>query len=193
ENFLEPMINLYDENKNVGAVGAIQYNYYDREKIEVIYNRQNPFTLKNLRFNKLPQNFVKKYIETSYVEGACFLTGKDVIEKVGLLCEDYFLYWEELDLCARMRKMGYKPLVSLEAKIWHKIMESTKKNPDNQIYFYIRNKFIYAKRNMGTAKRNIFYLSILSYLPFYLFAYLRGKRKLTPVIKAYIDGFRYKK
>jgi GT2 family glycosyltransferase len=168
KNFLEPMVRLFEEQKNVGAVGAIQYNYYDKEKIEVIYNKQNPFTLKNLRFNSMRGQNSTPYIETSYVEGACFLTRKDVIEKAGLLCEDYFFYWEELDWCDRMRKAGYNMLVSLEAKIWHKVMETIKKNPDEQTYFYIRSKFIYAKRNMNFIKRNIFYLSIGLYLPFYL-------------------------
>ena len=63
----------------------------------------------------------------------------------------------------------------------------------NRLTFILEVNIIYAKRNMDFIKRNIFYLSIGLYLPFYLVASLRRKRKLTPVIKAYIDGFLYKK
>lgn len=57
--------------------------------------------------------------EVDAVAGAFFITRKDVLEKVGLFDEDYFLYAEDLDLCYRIKQLGYKVMYVPEVKIIH--------------------------------------------------------------------------
>ena len=46
--------------------------------------------------------------QRDWLTGAFFLIRKEVIESVGLLDEDYFMYTEDVDYCYRVKKMGWK-------------------------------------------------------------------------------------
>jgi GT2 family glycosyltransferase len=49
----------------------------------------------------------KKEISQDWVTGAFFLIKNDVFKKAGCFDEDYFMYTEEVDLCFRIKKLGY--------------------------------------------------------------------------------------
>lgn len=57
--------------------------------------------------------------EVDSLTGACLLTRKSVLDKVGLFDESYFMYAEDLDLCYRIKKAGYKIMYLPEVKIIH--------------------------------------------------------------------------
>lgn len=57
--------------------------------------------------------------EVDAIVGAFFLTRKEVLDKVGLFDERFFLYGEDLDLCFRIKKAGYKIMYVPEVKIIH--------------------------------------------------------------------------
>lgn len=57
--------------------------------------------------------------EVDAIAGAFFLTKKIVLAKVGLFDEDYFLYAEDIDLCYRIKAVGYKIIYLPEVKIIH--------------------------------------------------------------------------
>ncbi len=63
--------------------------------------------------------------ETSYVSGCCLLMRRNVIEKIGLLDESYFIYGEDADWCIRARRAGYPSIVVPSARIWHKVSASS--------------------------------------------------------------------
>src|SRR3990170_339667 len=46
--------------------------------------------------------------ERDYADGACMLIKREALERVGLLDEEYFAYWEETDWCARAAEAGYR-------------------------------------------------------------------------------------
>ena len=43
-----------------------------------------------------------------YISGASMFIKAQLFDEIGLLCEDYFLFYEELDLCDRAKRFGYK-------------------------------------------------------------------------------------
>ncbi|MGE5297936.1 MAG: glycosyltransferase family 2 protein [Acidobacteriaceae bacterium] len=57
--------------------------------------------------------------EVDAVMGAYMLVPKKVVEKVGMLSEDYFMYGEDLDWCWRIKKAGYKIVYYPKASITH--------------------------------------------------------------------------
>ena len=61
---------------------------------------------------------VKKDIEVDWIVGAYFLVRKNVIKKAGLFDEDFFIYAEEIEWCARLRKHG-KLILFAEPKVVH--------------------------------------------------------------------------
>ena len=62
-----------------------------------------------------------------YVSGCAMLIKKPVIEKIGLLNERYFLYFEDVDYCLRAKKAGFNVAVEPKALITHKLKEGREK------------------------------------------------------------------
>ena len=61
----------------------------------------------------------------NYVEGSSFLISPRCLSQVGLLSEDYFLYFEETDYCVRARKQGFSVAWATESVVVHDIGSST--------------------------------------------------------------------
>ena len=61
----------------------------------------------------------KQIHEVDSVSGAFFLTGKSILDKVGLFDEDYFMYAEDIDLCYRIKKAGFKITYFPDIEVLH--------------------------------------------------------------------------
>jgi hypothetical protein len=79
-----------------------------------------------------------------WLSAACLLTRKDVLEEVGPFDENFFLYFEDIDLCVRIRERGYELLYIPQARVYHLGGASTEglklfsryHYRKSQIYFY---------------------------------------------------------
>jgi len=71
-----------------------------------------------------------------------------VIEKVGLMSESYFLYYEELDWGARIRAAGYTLWYVHDSLVYHKESVSTGKLSPFKTYYMNRSRLIYLRRNV---------------------------------------------
>ncbi len=63
-----------------------------------------------------------------YLSGAAMFIDVNVLNKIGLLDEDYFLYHEDTDICLRAKFLGYKLKLVPEAIVYHKYTETISKN-----------------------------------------------------------------
>lgn len=82
-----------------------------------------------------------------YVIGASMLIPVRVLSKVGLLCEDYFLYYEEIDICNRIKNYKYKISVCTESIVRHKVGASTNSGRSDVADFCsVRNRLLIAKK-----------------------------------------------
>jgi hypothetical protein len=86
-------------------------------------------------------------IDVDYVTGADMFIRKSVIEKVGVFDDDFFLYFEETELCSRFIKAGFKNVIIPEAKIVH-LCGKSPLNSDKQKIFN-ESMFIYMKKHKG--------------------------------------------
>jgi GT2 family glycosyltransferase len=87
--------------------------------------------------------------EADYVTGACFLVRRSVLRQVGLLPEEYFLYFEETDYCLRVRAAGWRMVIAPKARTWH-FKRSTGKFPTSYyIYYMCRNRLHFGQRFFG--------------------------------------------
>jgi N-acetylglucosaminyl-diphospho-decaprenol L-rhamnosyltransferase len=57
--------------------------------------------------------------EVDWVSGACLMVRRDVLDRVGLLDEDFFMYWEDADLCHRIKRAGGRVFCVPEAVVVH--------------------------------------------------------------------------
>lgn len=83
-----------------------------------------------------------------YADGLCMLIPVGALEKVGLLDEEYFAYWEETDWCVRAREEGLRCYYVPEAKVWHKA-ERSKRASDSFNYHYRRNALMFVRKRGG--------------------------------------------
>lgn len=75
-------------------------------------------------YGQIDAGQVKNPAETDWVSGCCMLIKREVFEKIGFLDDDYFLYNEDVDFCARAKEAGYTIVVVPAARIYHKFAAS---------------------------------------------------------------------
>ncbi len=100
--------------------------------------------------------------ERDYADGACMLIRRDALEKVGLLDEEYFAYWEETDWCERARSMGFECYYLPAARVWHKTARSQK--PDSRYYYLFRRNallFLAKRKTKAHLVTAVAYTSVL--------------------------------
>lgn len=83
--------------------------------------------------------------ERDYADGACMLIRRSALERVGLLDEDYFAYWEETDWCDRARQAGWKCYYVPSARIWHKGAASFE-GDSHKRFLFRRNAFLFLRK-----------------------------------------------
>lgn len=129
----EAIKNLYfyiSENKKIGVVApmllypdnSLQYSCFREWKIFTpIYRRTflGKFNNKHLD-NFLMKDFNHKDVmEIDWAMGSCLLIRKEILDKIGVFDERFFMYFEDTDLCRRIRKAGYKVIYNPKAIVIH--------------------------------------------------------------------------
>lgn len=94
-----------------------------------------------------------------YVSGCCMLVKREVLEKIGLLDEQFFLYFEDVDFCLRAKRAGFKVAVESASVINHELIEGKEKSIF-QKYHLLRSNFIFINKYLGW-KRLFGYLYLL--------------------------------
>ncbi|GDX40230.1 glycosyl transferase [Armatimonadota bacterium] len=64
--------------------------------------------------------------EVDQVSGACMMVPKRVMDEVGMLSEDFYMYYEEVEWCWRIRQAGYKVYYVPDARVVHHWMGSVR-------------------------------------------------------------------
>lgn len=77
------------------------------------------YAFKNDRWYHLTNKLSDEVHEVDAVAGAYLLTKKKILEEVGFLDPRFFLYGEDIDLCLRIKKRGYKIIYDPTVKITH--------------------------------------------------------------------------
>lgn len=92
--------------------------------------------------------------DTPYAHGAAMMVRREAIERAGMMPEEYFLYYEELDWSVRIREAGYRIAYDPRATVFHKESATTGRQSPLRSYYLTRNRLLFARRNRrGTARR----------------------------------------
>jgi len=148
-HFLDELVKVGESDTKIGILGPKIYYYDEQDRINFAGGKMNFLRGKLIRIgvNEIDRGQYDEIKDVDFVEGSAFLIKKRVIEEIGLLDSDYLLYWEDDDWCVRARKAGFKVLYVPRAKLWHKIGISAKKTERIRIYYLIRNRFLFMKKN----------------------------------------------
>jgi hypothetical protein len=96
--------------------------------------------------------------EVDGVQGCAMLLRAEVFAQAGFFAEDYFLYFEDLELCLRARRAGLVSIVVPEAVALHEGAKATGTQPARRLYFACRNHLRLAEQayplpRLGAAAR----------------------------------------
>ncbi len=161
--FLEPLIERCQSAERVGIVCPKLVYFEDQNIIQYAgYTKISPITGRGhgIGFNEKDTGKYDTPTITQRAHGAAMFMPKPVIERVGLMAEIYFLYYEEMDYCERIKKAGYNIWYEPQSKIIHKESMSVGKNSLMKTYYLSRNRLLYLRRQVDWP---IFFITMLYY------------------------------
>jgi GT2 family glycosyltransferase len=104
---------------------------------------------------------ITRSAEVDWVPGAFSIIRRSVLDRVGLFDEDFFFYYEEVDLCVRLKRHGYRVWYYADVVVVHLGGESSKKVTSQQFSesgaqlaaWRMRSAFLYYRKHHGTLAR----------------------------------------
>ncbi|MEM5853679.1 MAG: glycosyltransferase family 2 protein [Candidatus Aenigmatarchaeota archaeon] len=142
-NWLNPIIKIMESDKKVGLTGfkrlvlgtknlidGIGGDLYLCGRVKVIGGKE----IDKGQYDKIIENL-------DYIGGAMVLR-REALAKSGLFDSDYFIFWEDIDLCYRIRKHGYKVVYTPHSIIYHVGQATLNQLEKNQIGYleYMANR-----------------------------------------------------
>ncbi|MGQ9841835.1 MAG: glycosyltransferase family 2 protein [Anaerolineae bacterium] len=85
--------------------------------------------------------------------GAAMLIRREVFERVGLMDEDFFLYFEEVDWCLKVRQAGYRILAVPASLVWHNVSATLGTTSPVIDYYMLRNHLRLISRHWRGPRR----------------------------------------
>lgn len=147
ENFYEECIRFLDENTQVAFVGPT-VEEYDKKIVQStggdIIIEKGTVSVKN---NGMIRQNLTQIIECDYVGGACMIFRADLISEIGMIPENYFLFFEETEWCYKVKRKGYKNVCLRDVYIKHKGSASIDTYDGLHAYLMERNRAVFLKRN----------------------------------------------
>lgn len=186
---------LFDfmEDKNNSNVAVCGANLYDGDGKPALSfadfpNFINSTSISYILRNLFPQT---KKIEASSIQEVDVITGADiffrksVLDDVGLFDEIYFMFSEEVDLCKRIKNLGYNIKIVPDAKITH-LEGKSSKNFWTNAGMRLKSKYIYAHKYQSKTELLCMKISyIILHLMCYMFTFNKNHLEL---LKLHMEG-----
>jgi len=187
--WIENCLDTFAKQANVALVGgkALKWNEHNPP-----YNTDNEF------YSYQEVDPVTGYTRTLLVgeeecqvdsiSGAALLIKRSSIDDVGYFDNDFFAYYEETDLIARLMRKGYVAYFNPRALTWHKIASSTGTDSPFYLYMMHRNRYFYAYKNFDDTYVKQFVRFYKKEAFFALFSLVRNRKNLDSRsrVKAYL-------
>ncbi len=158
---IQPILNLFNENPEIGIISPMIKYPIPNDLIQYAgYTRMNKITMRNrcIGYKEIDTGQYSKPMETNYAHGAALVIRREILKEVGSMSEIFFLYYEEYDLCEKVKSAGYKIYVQPHSLIFHIESLSTGNNSPLKLYYLNRNRLLFARRNYTFSQNLIFYI-----------------------------------
>lgn len=153
--FLQPLVQLMEQDRSIGMISpkvlfddGKTIQYAGAKGINALTGRG-----KRLGLMEVDNGQYNNIYQTDLGHGAALMVSRDVIEKIGLMPEEYFLYYEEHDWCEKAKRSGYKMFYNGTTSVVHK--ESVSTGGDDsylKVYYINRNRILFMRRNFSGLK-----------------------------------------
>lgn len=150
EDVLEKMYTFSENNPDVSIFGP-RIMYGDRKDIVwfngAVVELDNGLKTKHLDIDKKISQIDLIPKETDYVTGACIFIKNHVIKKLGLMPEEYFLYFEETDYCINAKKENFKLMVIPSIEVLHHTRSEENNIPTIYfLYYFCKSALLFTKK-----------------------------------------------
>jgi hypothetical protein len=154
---LSRMVDRLNDSPGAGMCGSTLLHYHAPQKVQALggalYCKWFALAWHLGRWRKWENKVNREKVEhlTDYPVGASLMVSRRFLDDVGLMCEDYFLYFEEMDWVLR-GKGRYEVVYAPESIVYHKVGASigTSSNPalksDICDYYNARNRILFTRR-----------------------------------------------
>ena len=183
---IDSLANILDSHPEVGMVSPkIKFHHMPDTLQYAGFTAMNYFTARNSCIGFMEKDhgqYNSSTGPTGYVHGAAMMVRREAIQKAGLMAENFFLYYEEMDWCERIKEAGYMVWVEPNAEVYQKESISVGKKSPLKEFFMNRNRILFIRRNAPAFARFIFYCHFaFLVVPRNLLMYLKEGR--TDLIK----------
>lgn len=179
ESILQPLIDRLESSDKIGMVcPKIRFAWGTNPIQFAGYTPLSSVTMRNRGIGCGEEDHGQYDIPhpTPYAHGAAMMVRREALEKVGMMPECYFLYYEELDWSMMFTRSGYEIWYEPRFTIYHKESQATGQNSPLKTYYLTRNRLLFAHRNIPIPRRFLTYL------------YLMGLVSLRDIVKHIIQG-----
>lgn len=193
KNFnIEPLVYRLKTSDKIGVVCPKLRFAWNNNPIQFAgYTPLSDITLRNkaIGFGEEDHGQYDTPHPTPYAHGAAMLIKREAIDRVGLMPECYFLYYEEIDWSMMFTHAGYEIWYDPSCTVYHKESQTTGQNSPLRTYYITRNRLLLVKRNHKGINKYLSYI--------YLFGVVGMKdiikyslKRQTSLRKAVIYGLR---
>jgi hypothetical protein len=191
---VQALIDRLELSKTIGIVcPKIRFAWSNNPIQFAGYTPLSRITVRNqaIGFGEEDYGQYDKAHPTPYAHGAAMLIKREAIEKVDLMPECYFLYYEELDWSMMFTRAGYEIWYEPASTIYHKESQSTGQNSSLRTYYITRNRLLLVKRNWSGLTKYLSYIYLIVIVgtrDFFKYA-LQGKVRIANAVIKGIFNF----
>lgn len=189
---LEPLVETLESNPQIGAVSPKILFYNSRDKSTLQYAGStgiNPYTIRGEKIGSFEMDHgqYNDIRETSLGHGAAMMVPMEIIRKVGLIPDIYFLYYEEHDWFEMIKRDGFKVFYVGTSTIFHKESMTVGQNSPLRSYYLTRGRLLFMRRNTAGPQRisSLLFFLFLAFPKNIINHAIQGEFDL---LKAYIQG-----
>lgn len=134
------------------------------------------------------ENLHAKERIVDWVSGACLLTRRELLERIGGFDEEFFLYSEDVDLCARIRAEGASVLFTPEVEITHHRARSVAKDRDKAFVESQRSRLHFYAKHYGQPRLGLLKLFMTTKLALAYLVHPSAREAYRSVLKFVFHG-----
>ncbi|MCB0401420.1 MAG: glycosyltransferase family 2 protein [Flavobacteriales bacterium] len=160
-NWLKPLLHVMESNNSIAVCQPKLKDFNNKKSFEYagaaggfIDRLGYPFCQGRI-FNHLEEDHgqYEKQQEIFWASGACFFVRADAYRKAGGLDEFFFAHMEEIDLCWRMKNLGYKAVYVPQSTVYHVGGGTLNKVKPQKTFLNYRNSLLMLHKNLPKNKR----------------------------------------
>jgi GT2 family glycosyltransferase len=145
-DMLNLMVEVMESDPQIGVTGPMIYYYSAPETIwsaggQIDWKRGTTSMIGVNEEDKSQYGLTPRSVD--FVTGCALLVRREVWEKVGLLDDQFFMYYEETEWCVRASRAGYKIYHVPQAMLWHKISLQEREASPRTYYYMTRNRLLF--------------------------------------------------